>query len=135
MKKSRNLFLAVFVLFLVSSCENNHEPAPPTNATFKDVSGIFKTRSCGTCHDAQILGPGVKLKSDPFLYSDVLNNWVLKTPKGATIATADYKTSNLYLALNQNGTDLKAMKANADVLTAAELTLIDNWLAAGAPEK
>jgi hypothetical protein len=139
MKKSRNLFLVVFVLFLISSCENNREPVV-TNATFKEVTNIFKAgkNNCAQCHDANIklLAGGVKIAADPLTYSDVMNTWILKTPTPVTTITlVDYKKSSLYLAVNQNGTDLKLMKPQADLLTPTELSIINKWLAAGAPEK
>lgn len=134
MKKSRSLFFTLFVLFLVSSCENNREVVPSNNFN-GGVSVIFKTRDCGQCHDALILGPGVKMKSDPYLYSDIMKNWVLKTPAGTSITISEYKKSNMYLAINQNGTDLKAMKPQADLLSAQDITIINKWLEAGAPEK
>ena len=136
MKKSKNLLLVVFVLFLVSSCENNREPEPPANATFKDVSGIFAKRSCKTCHD-HAGDETATMPCAPNVYTDVLNNWVLKTPKGATITAANYKTSNLYLALNQTEPNaIKVMKSPAGVLDPLlELPLINKWLEAGAPEK
>ena len=138
MKRKFNLLLLIAFVAFLSSCENNREPVV-TTFTFKEVSNIFKSgkNNCAQCHDGNVklLFGGVKIASDPLSYTDVKNNWVLKTPTPVTTITIiDYKKSNLYLAFNQNGTDLKLMKPQAILLTATELSIINKWLEAGAPE-
>ncbi len=137
-RKFNSLLLIAFVAFL-SSCENNREPVV-TTFTYKEVSNIFKAgkNNCAQCHDANVklLAGGVKIACDPTSYTDVMSIWVKQTPTPVTTITlADYKKSNLYLAVNQNGTDLKLMKPQAILLTATELSIINKWLEAGAPEK
>lgn len=123
MKKQLNFILAIGLLFLVSSCENNREPDFVLKEKYYftdiEVSSIFA--KCTKCHDGVApLGKKVNVLD----YAKVNSVWVN--------STSGYESSALYKAVKQPGGTM--IGAEFGGISINESLVIIQWLKTGAAQ-
>ena len=133
MLRSRHVFLAVGLVVALGSlmsCNDSSTPAPvptqapgttptgtptspPTNATFTEVNAIIQA-NCVSCHQPPNPSAGLDFTS----YDSIVHN----TVKTDLVVPGHPEESDLLIHANDNAS-----------LSGAELQVIHDWIAAGAP--